>query len=83
LKSLQTARDAAPFHLPDGEKKAGTGASLRLASLAGSPAAYSQQGIVTSSQQSSPSQQGAAAKAAPEASMKAKMASSFFILILD
>ena len=68
------------FHLKKGRHRC---AGLLGASLAGSPAAYSQQGIVTSSQQSAPSQQGSAAKTAPDASMRAKMASSFFMLILD
>jgi hypothetical protein len=45
-------------------------------------AVYSQQGIVTSSQQSSP-QQGAAANAAVEASAKAKIARSFFMNFLE
>jgi hypothetical protein len=50
-----------------------------FASQAGFSAAYSQQGIVTSSQQSS-SQQGAAANAAVEA--RARIARSFFIGVL-
>jgi hypothetical protein len=49
-----------------------------FASQAGSAVAYSQQGIVTSSQQSS-SQQGAAARAAVEAKAKARMARSFLM----
>ncbi|RZI66505.1 MAG: hypothetical protein EOP13_30675 [Pseudomonas sp.] len=54
--------------------------SARLKS--GQPCAiYSQQGIVTSSQQSSP-QQGAAANAPVEARARAKMAKSFFMKVL-
>lgn len=52
---------------------------FRIARLAGYRAAYSQQGIVTSSQQSPPSQQGCAAKTAVEANVRAKIASSFFM----
>ncbi|RZI73932.1 MAG: hypothetical protein EOP13_10250 [Pseudomonas sp.] len=49
-----------------------------FASQANCSAAYSQHGIVTSSQQSS-SQQGATASAAVEAKAKARTARSFFI----
>ncbi|UST52482.1 hypothetical protein NF681_00440 (plasmid) [Comamonadaceae bacterium OTU4NAUVB1] len=68
-------------------KKAGihhAGLFFGSARLKGGPpcAIYSQQGIVTSSQQSSP-QQGAAANAAVEARAKAKIARSFFMEVLE
>ncbi|RZI66559.1 MAG: hypothetical protein EOP13_30630 [Pseudomonas sp.] len=68
------------------DKKAGThhaGLFFGSTRLNGEPpcAIYSQQGIVTSSQQSS-SQQGAAANAPVEARARAKMAKSFFMKVL-
>ena len=62
-------------------KKAGTKVpAFRVAGLTGYRTAYSQQGIVTSSQQSPPSQQGCAAKTAVEANIRAKIASIFFMI---
>ena len=52
-----------------------------LSRKSGADVAYSQQGITTSSQQSL-SQQGEAAKAATEASAKARTVKSFFIWVL-
>ena len=56
-------------------------ASLSICQVTWRRAAYSQQGSVISSQQSPLSQQGSAANAAVEASIKAKVASIFFMVV--
>jgi len=86
---LQAPRGTAPTGPREAlkAKKAGihhAGLFFRSIGLKGGPpcAIYSQQGIVTSSQQSS-SQQDAAANAAVDARARAKMARSFFMRVLE